>query len=218
MILVARGGSFPRALEHAARRGERLAGADLRGAALGSAFLFRANLAGADLQDADLAGAYLREADIHKADLGNARLQGAFMKGVDGRGADLRGANLARADLRDAILVGANLAGANLDRARLAGAILDWRSTAVAVELLRQDLGAHEGGSPIVLDLMFHDDGEPYSWLTRLLAQPSRRVRTQALTVLTRRVRRGDNAPQVLRRLAALIPASEAPAGSRGAA
>ncbi len=206
VILVVEGGSLPRALERAARSGVLLAGANLVGAALGSAFLYRARMAGADLAGANLAGAYLREADLREADLTSAALQGAFLKGADLRGADLRGANLARADLRSAALTGALLAGANLDRAQLDGALLDWRQAPVAIELLRRDLPVLQGGSRLVFDLAFHDDDRPYAWLTRLLAHdPPERV----LTTLARRVRKGDNAPEILRRLAATRPSPE---------
>ncbi len=215
VILVLEGASFHRALEHAARAGARLARADLKGARLASAFLFRAGLEGADLNGADLAGAYLREADLRGSDLRGSALTGAFLKGADARGADLRGANLAGSDLRGSRLVGADLAGANLDRARLTGAVLDWRGVAVVSELLSQDLRGSRAGRLIILDLMVHDDEKPYSWLDRLLAHEAR---TPALTALARRVRPGDNAPQILRRLSAMIPMSPRELRVRGAA
>ena len=63
------------------------AGANLRGANLGSANLRSANLRGADLGGADLRGANLGGADLRGANLGSA---------------DLGGANLGSANLRDA--------------------------------------------------------------------------------------------------------------------
>lgn len=212
LLLVVQGASFSRALEHAARSGAGLAGADLKGRDLAAAFLYRAGLAGADLTGSDLAGAYLRESDLRRAGLRGAGLKGAFLKGADLRGADLRGADLTRADLRGAALAGADFGGARLDRARLDGAILDWRSSAVAAELLHQDLSVAQGGPLVVFDLAFHGDGPAYSWLDRLLAHDAK---TEALAALARRVRPGDDAPRLLRRLAAQIPARQA---ARGAA
>jgi len=65
------------------------AGADLRGANLQDADLWRANLRGANLQGADLKGANLRSANLDGANLRDADLQGADLKGANLRGADL---------------------------------------------------------------------------------------------------------------------------------
>ena len=79
-------------------------GADLRGA-----YLWRANLWGADLGGANLRGADLTDANLWRANLW---------------GADLSGANLCRANLWGANLWRANLWGADLGGANLWGA--DW--------------------------------------------------------------------------------------------
>jgi len=82
--------------------------ADLRGANLRGAKLYRANLRGAKLYRANLYEAKLYRANLYEADL---------------RGANLEGANLYEANLRGANLEGANLEGAKLYRANLTDAI-----------------------------------------------------------------------------------------------
>ena len=57
--------------------GDTLRGADLHGADLREANLYRADLRGADLSEADLRGADLRGADLYEADLRGANLRGA---------------------------------------------------------------------------------------------------------------------------------------------
>ena len=69
--------------------------ADLRGANLREADLWKADLREADLRGADLWVANLREADLQEADLQEANLREA-----DLREADLRGARLVGADIR----------------------------------------------------------------------------------------------------------------------
>ena len=103
--------------------------ANLSGANLFRANLFRANLSGADLSRANLSGANLSGADLFRADLSGANLSGAnlFRANLSGANlfrADLSGANLSGADLFRADLSGANLSGADLSRANLSGADL----------------------------------------------------------------------------------------------
>ena len=88
--------------------------ADLRGAGLCRADLYRADLRGADLCEADLRGANLYHADLRGADLRGAGLYKANLCGADLYRADLRGADLCEADLRGADLRGADLYEANL--------------------------------------------------------------------------------------------------------
>ncbi len=105
--------------------------ADLGGAYLRDANLYRADLGGADLRWADLGGTYLRDANLYRADLSEAylseadlygaNLSGANLGGANLRGANLRGTDLSRADLRGADLRGADLRGANLFGADLSG-------------------------------------------------------------------------------------------------
>jgi uncharacterized protein YjbI with pentapeptide repeats len=87
--------------------------ADLRGADLSGAFLYRANLSGADLSGANLMHAELRRATLTVANLSGAAL----------RHADLSRANLAEANLGGADLTDADLRGANLRYANLSGAV-----------------------------------------------------------------------------------------------
>ena len=54
--------------------------------------------------------------------------------------------------------------------------------------------------SPGLAELAFHDDARPYSWLKVLLGQGSHAG--WVLGVLSRHLRPGDNAPELLRRLA----------------
>ena len=82
--------------------------ANLSGANLFRANLFRANLSGADLSRANLSGANLSGADLFRADLSGANLSGADLSR-----ANLSGADLSRADLSGADLSGADLSGAD---------------------------------------------------------------------------------------------------------
>ena len=88
-------------------KGERadLSGANLEGANLYKAILIGANLTGANLREAYLEGANLYEADLYEADLREANLYEA----------DLSRANLTGANLYEAYLREANLREANID-------------------------------------------------------------------------------------------------------
>ena len=100
---------------------------DLRWADLGGAYLRDANLYRADLGGADLGGANLYRASLRSANLSEANLYGANL-----RGAKLSGANLSRADLRGADLRGANLFGADLSGTNLSGALWDYTTIGTA--------------------------------------------------------------------------------------
>ena len=71
---------------------------------------------------ADLSGADLSGADLFRANLSGANLSGADLFRANLSGADLSGADLSGADLFRANLSGANLSGADLFRANLSGA------------------------------------------------------------------------------------------------
>ena len=115
--------------------------ANLQGAVLQKADLWRANLQGAVLQKADLQGADLQGADLWRANLQGAVLQKAKLLGADLRGADLQEANLQGADLRGANLQGADLRGADLD---LSAWPLWCGSRAVQVDVkIARQLAAH---------------------------------------------------------------------------
>jgi hypothetical protein len=189
------------AFEYAVRRGTRLVYADLKGIDLPLAFLPRADLRGADLRAARLAGACLHKADLRAARLEGAVLLHACLWNTDLRHADLREADLRLANLAEARLVGADLRGTLLVGAKLDGAILDWRWSTVALELLRRARDLPGDALPALAELAFHDDARPYSWLKILLGQGS--CASWALGVLSRHLRQGDNAPELLRRLAA---------------
>jgi uncharacterized protein YjbI with pentapeptide repeats len=200
-IAVIEAPTYARALEWATRRGMSLIDVDLEGLVLRSAFLAHADLRGAGLSGADLAACYLRKADLRGADLCEARLLHTFLGGADLRQADLRDAELSHADLRGAKIVGADLRGTIITGARLVGAICDWRWSVIPAELLRQHPGASEKGSRLVIDMAFYEDRRPWEWL-RLLSGYGRRA-DWALGVLAESVRNGDNAPDLLKCLAA---------------
>ncbi len=98
-------------------------------------------------------------------------------------------------------MVGADLRGTILTGARLEDALCDWRWSAIPAELLRQCQGPSAEGSRLVVALAFHDDPGPWSWL-KLFAGFDR-LADWALGVLAGWVRDGDNAPDLLRYLAA---------------
>ncbi len=209
-IAVIEAPTYARALEWATRRGMSLMDVDLGGLVLRGAFLARADLRGAGLSGTDLAASYFRKADLRGADLREARLLHTFLGGADLRQADLREAELSHADLRGAKIVGADLRGTIITGARLVGAICDWRWSVIPAELLRQHPGAPEMGSRLVIDMAFYEDRRPWEWL-RLLSGYGRRA-DWALGVLAESVRDGDNAPELLKCLAA--DASTSIAGS----
>ena len=120
---------------------------------------------------------------------------------ADLRQADLRQADLRLASLEGARLVGADLRGALLFGARLGGAVLDWRYSVIPLELLRQDRGASQQGSKLVADLAFEDETRPFAWLKVVVRH--RAAAEWAFGVLSRHIREGDNAPELLRKLTA---------------
>ncbi len=204
--------SYARALEWAARRGMGLADVDLAGTDLRGAFLAGADLRSAALSGADLAGCYLRRADLRRADLRGACLAHAFLGAADLRRADLREVDLSRADLRGTNLVGADLRGTILTGACLVETLCDWRWSAIPAELLRQHPGSSAEGSRLMVALAFHDDPGPWSWLKMLGGHGL--LADWALRILAGWVRDGDNAPDLLRCLAAdAAGADRAPGG-----
>lgn len=127
-------------------RNTRLHQADLSGAKLRGAVLWRADLRGANLRRADLAGADLTRADLRGTDLRGVDLRGASLWRASLEGADLR----CIADDKDspeenpggkrcADLRGAALWGADFDGADLRGAILTTVDTAGQGRLSRSD-------------------------------------------------------------------------------
>jgi hypothetical protein len=192
---------LPRAVEEAARGGVDLTYADLRGLVAPGVFLPDADLRGVDLSASGLAGGYLRRADLRSSALADADLSGASLREADLRNADLRNADLRRADLRDARFSGADLRGARLTGARIDGAVIDWRWSAFAVELLRRDAGCRGDALRLVVELAFEHDERPFGWLRPLARRAG--VLEWAFAALGRAILAGDNAPELLRRLAA---------------
>jgi hypothetical protein len=199
-IAVVEAESYQRAVELAAGRGVRLLYAKLRNQDLLGASLPAADLRGADLGKAWLDEADLRGADLRSAVICGASLRGARLRGADLREADLRGTDLRLADLRESRLVGADLRGVSLLGAQLGGSVLDWRWSAIPLELLRRQAGSPQA-QRLLTDLAFQDDARPFGWIENLLRHPAEAE--WALEVLRGHLRRGDNAPEWLRRVAA---------------
>ena len=106
-----------------------LSGADLVGVNLSEANLTKASLSGANLSKASLSGADLSKASLSRANLYRANLPGATLTGAKLTRANLTGTKLTNADLtavdlRDANLTNADLTGAKLTNADLTGAKL----------------------------------------------------------------------------------------------
>jgi hypothetical protein len=194
-------GSFPRGLELAVERGVRLLYSDLKGVIAPGAMLRGADLRGADLSNTILSGVNLEEADLRTAILSGSFLQEASLCYADLSDADLRRADLRLANLENARLVGADLRCALFYGSRLEGAIPDWRFRGIADELLRQGHTSLRHAPEGVAAPALQDDERPFGWLKELLVRRSRA--DWALDVLSRYVHPEDNAPELLRRLAA---------------
>ncbi len=111
-----------------------LSGADLRGANLSKSYLGDSDLRGANLSGANLNGADIFEANLNGAHLNQTKLSKANLSGADLRGCRLNEADLREADLSKANLNVGDLAGANLRGAKLGGAKL------LGVDLRQADL------------------------------------------------------------------------------
>jgi len=196
--------TYPRALELAVAQGVRMLYADLKGVKLPGTCLRKGDFRGAELSHAVLAGVDLERADLRAATLLETDLRQAILRTADLRQADLRGADLRYVSLEGAHLVGADLRGALLTGARLDRAILDWRWSPVAVELLRQDRTGSSAASKVIAELAFQEDMRPFCWLRVLIRHGAQA--SAALSVFSKHIRPGDNAPELLRRLAADLP------------
>lgn len=199
-IVLVEAGTFARALEVAADRNVKLRYADLRGIVAPGVSLGGADLGGVDLSNSILPGARLEAAELRSAKLVAAFLQEGLLGRADLRDADLRRADLRVANLQQARLVGADLRGALLYGSKLDGAILDWRWSGIPLELLRQGLSGDDARD-VASDPAADHAERPFAWLRKLLAQGSKVER--ALRILSQHLRPGDNAPELLRKLAA---------------
>jgi hypothetical protein len=193
--------TFAAALEQAVKHSVGLLYADLRGSCLAGLSLGGADLRGAELSDCDVSAADLQGADLRTARFIRAHLECASLRGADLRQADLREADLRRADLAGSWLAGADLRGAVFQGARLKDACLDWRWSGLPLELLRQHPEAARAGSKVVAELAFAADTRPFAWLKLLLRHGL--AADWVLSVFAGHLRPGDNAPELLRRLAA---------------
>ncbi len=208
-IALLSGESFAEALELAVQRAVTFVYADLRRTDLAFSRLNRADLRGADLSDCELSEVVCNAGDLRTANLARAILRQANLRQANLRQADLRDADLRLADLEEAHLVGADLRGALLQGAKLRGATLDWRFSTIPVELLQRDHDASTCASGVLVDLALADDSQPFAWLKLLV-----RHHPQAelvLRVLAKHIRPDDNAPELLRTLAADVAAGGSP-------
>src|SRR5262249_15457044 len=113
---------------------------------------------------------------------------------------------------RGTSLVGADLRGTILTGARLVETLCDWRWSAIPAELLRQHPGSSAEGSRLVVALALPDDPRPRGWLEMLGGHGL--LADWPLRILAGWVRDGDNAPDLLRCLAAdAAGAGRAPGG-----
>lgn len=208
LVALVEAETYSQALEMAVARGVRMLYADLKGIELRGRPLINGDFRGADLSQADLAGANLEKADLRAANLIETDLRQANLKAADLRQADLRGADLRFASLEGARLVGADLRNALLMGARLERAVLDWRWSPVALELLRQDGVGSITASKVMAELGLHADVRPFYWIKVLIRHQSQAK--AALSVFSRHIRPGDNSPELLRSLAADLPARPA--------
>ena len=111
------------------RRGEDLAGANLKKVVLKNASLEKARFSGADLSQADMSGTHLFDSDLEGAELLGVNLSGCEMANCNLKGADLTKAILINsrfwnADLTNANLTECDMNGADLWNARLFNAKL----------------------------------------------------------------------------------------------
>ncbi len=204
-IALLEGEDFPKALELAARQPGKLLYANLAAIRVPGALLAKTDLRGADLSRSDLSGALMTGADLRTARLVGANLDDACLRGADLRQADVRGADLRGVDLREARLVGGDLRGALLQGAKLEAALLDWRYSELPLEILRRQHDSGGLGSKLVSTLAFDENPRDFAWLRTLLrAGPAAEW---ALPILAHHVCKGDNAPELLRRLVADLPA-----------
>ena len=98
--------------------------AHMSGANLSETYLYKANLFKANLNRVDLSGANLQETTLMRAQLIKANLRGTFLHIADLTGANLYGANLRKADLTEVSFSGVNLIETQLIGANLGGAAL----------------------------------------------------------------------------------------------
>jgi Pentapeptide repeats (8 copies) len=208
LIALVEAETYERALELAVKQGVRMLYADLKGVELRGIPLMNGDFRGAELSHAELAGANLHKADLRAAQLIKTDLRHTILRFADLRQADLRGADLRYASLEGAQLVGADLRDTLLTGAQLGQAVLDWRWSPVAVELLRGDAEGSTSARSVMAELAFQEDLRPFSWLKVLIRHGSQAK--AALRVFSRSIRPGDNAPMLLRSLAADLPAGTA--------
>ncbi len=98
--------------------------ANLTGASLIAANLWKADLRGAKIEDADFSGASLEDARLSELKLRLARFEAAHFGGANLTDCDLEEMNLTDADFHDANLRGALLTGSRMPNANFLGADL----------------------------------------------------------------------------------------------
>ena len=155
-----------------------LEGANLSGAHLQHANLWRAHLTYANLSGAHVEGAYLSEAQLKSASLREAHFQGAFLEGAHLENANLRKTRLEGLTLSGTHLQGANLSEALLKRTLLIGAHLEGADLSQATGLKQGQLEKAFGDDLTILP----EEGprRPAHWPPAANAQKLRRSRMTA--------------------------------------
>lgn len=169
--------------ERAVLRGAVLIGAELGGASLQQADLKRAVLAGATLRTAQLEHACLRWAVLRDADLSSADLSNADLSNADLRGADLSGASFRHCQLHNTLLDGARMSW--------------FDPTLLAERLFRA------AGGDLEKQMLASYVGRHVHWCWEHLRHLPASYRGWILETYTGWLQPGDEAPELLRRLAA---------------
>lgn len=158
----------------------------------------------------DLAGKYLVHAKLEGAELCGATLLGANLVCADLSGANLRHSDLERANLTNADLRGANLRGADTNGtefwdAKLGGVTMEWGSHSLIAEILRQNAKA----SYRINDSLYAEKlkvagliaiQRDWCWPDFIALKDP--LTNWVLDTLVPYVKKGDNAPEVLKKRA----------------
>jgi len=177
-----------RVLEKANLNGFDLRFADLRDTIFNGSDLSGANLVGTDFSG----GAALRNVNFVGANLRYVNFINANLTNADLSGANLNGANLSYANLHNANLEGATTQNTQFTDALLSGVKLEWSSHALISEILLQEAC---GDCSKVEFASLIRTMTSWCWDT-FLGHPTYPIRDWAITVLSRRIKEGDQPPR----------------------
>ena len=122
-------------------------------------------IAGADLEGADLSDAYLYRADLHQANLINVDLSGVYLRYGDLSDANLSGADLDQTDLRHVDLHNALLLSADLET-------IFWSPSTVFTGAQFSLNALDNGGNPIA-DTIFPSGFDPIAYGMIAVPEPT---------------------------------------------